>query len=65
MKKYKVTLSRCYATDFEVDAEDEEEALDKANEEFDGLSLSGTELYDDYQTNEVEELEENDEAEDE
>ena len=48
MNKYKVGVSRNYYTEFEVIAEDELEAEDKADELFDNLILYGSELYNDY-----------------
>lgn len=58
MKEYLVTLSRSICEDFTIEAENEEEALDKANEDFDEMQFRGHELYDDNQTNDVEQLNE-------
>lgn len=56
MNRYKVILSRCVSESFEVEAENQEEAFEKANDEFDTTQYDGCELYDDNQTNEIEEI---------
>lgn len=52
--KYKITIQRMYDTYFEVDADNEDEALEKANEQFDELQIRGNEMY--INNEEVEEL---------
>ena len=56
MKQYKVTIQRMYDYEFEVEAENEEEAIDIANEQFDKLQISGSGMYS--HNEEVEELDE-------
>lgn len=64
MNKYKVLVSRNYATEIEVIAENEEDAERKADDIFDALELRGHELYDDYNGS-IELLEEDVEEDDE
>lgn len=64
MNKYKVGVSRNYYHEFEIIAENEQEAEDKADELFDMLQLYGSELYNDYNGN-IELIEENVKVEDE
>jgi len=64
MNKYKVGVSRNYYHEFEIIAENEQEAEDKADELFDNLYLYGVELYDDHNGN-IELIEENVKVEDE
>lgn len=63
MNKYKVGISRNFYYEFEVIAINKEEAEDKANENFDMLTLYGSELYDDF-NGKVELIEENVKADD-
>ena len=64
MNKYKVGVSRNCYHEFEIIAENEQEAEDKADELFDMLQLYGVELYDDHNGN-IELIEENVKVEDE
>lgn len=64
MNKYIVGVSRNYYHEFEIIAENEEQAENKADELFDMLQLYGSELYNDY-NGKVELIEENVKVEDE
>lgn len=64
MNKYIVGVSRNYYHEFEIIAENEEQAEDKADELFDMLQLYGSELYNDY-NGKIELVEENVKVEDE
>ena len=57
MNKYKVTIQRFYDYEFEVEAEDEFEAEDKAEELFDELEIKGQEMWSTY-NNRIEEVNE-------
>ena len=45
MNKYNITIQRMYDESFEIEAENEEEALDEANNLFDDIHLRGYEMY--------------------
>lgn len=45
MNKYNITIQRMYDESFEIEAENEEEALEKANDLFDDMHLCGYEMY--------------------
>lgn len=45
MKKYTINIVRSIDLNFEVEASSEEEAFEKANEQFDSSEISGNELY--------------------
>lgn len=45
MNKYNITIQRMYDESFEIEAENEEEALEKANDLFDDMHLYGYEMY--------------------
>ena len=64
MNKYIVGVSRNHYHVFEIIAENEEQAENKADELFDMLQLYGSELYNDYNGN-IELVEENVKVEDE
>ena len=57
MKKYNVTIQRFYDYEFEVEADDELEAEEKAEELFDELEIKGQEMWSNY-NNRIEEVEE-------
>lgn len=56
MNKYKVTIQRFYDYEFEVEAEDELDAEEKAEELFDELEIKGQEMWSNY-NNRIEEVE--------
>lgn len=64
MNKYLVGVSRNHYHEFEVIAENQEEAEEKADELFDMLQLYGNELYNDY-NGKIELIEENVETDEE
>lgn len=45
MKKYTINIVRSIDLNFEVEASSEEEAFEKANEQFDSSEINGNEMY--------------------
>lgn len=45
MNKYNITIQRMYDESFEIEAESEEEAFEKANDLFNNICLYGYEMY--------------------
>lgn len=45
MPKYDVTIQKLYDHSFEIEAENEIDAVNKANEKFNALELYGNEMY--------------------
>lgn len=64
MNKYLVGVSRNYYHEFEVIAENEDDAENKADDLFDMLHIYGSELYDDH-NGKIELIEENVETDEE